>query len=629
MKSILWNRNKYRFELVFQILIASAIFFYPFINSFFGLDLGDTGFHAYAFERLFTHTEFISFTSYFTNLFAWSWLQVFGFLGLWGLNLLEVIIEMIMAIVVYKSFSKHLGKTFTLLGILIAVVASDTYLNIFNYHQFNVLFLVLICCAQFKAITEDRVIFTILAGIAFVFVFFSRTCSITAITTCVFYLIWYWYNDDSKLKFVFKHLGVFFSSTIVTAGVVAICMACLGHLEGFINNIFRLSGLASDGNSGYGFSSLLNSFVFGNLDAIYVGCIFFTAFVLLLVGLNLLLCRQSRLKKNIISGLMGLIVIFIACYEFYYSYSMNPVPSWPQMTTGPAFIAGLFYVVSFMCMIYHFYSPNGNKKIGLISIMGIFVPLLTIAGSNTGMKHVTLGLWIMAPVVVYTVLSMLISPHTHEIISGVTSKFGCPIKKLPLRLAIIITIFAFGIKYTHFIYYTTNFDTVHRSGLIETVNSDKVKWIKTTPREAEAINGVLESIEPFMEDSPLVVYGSALLYYYMTGMESFVQPWVTNNLYANEELNADLYKYIDEFEELPVIIYCRTSTNYGFELEGYETLIKSMKDSTGSGKKEVLDGFLKTNNYTVHYFNDYFAVFMPSSRSSNLETPIEEIIGKK
>lgn len=54
--------------------------------------------------------------------------------------------------------------------------------------------------------------------------------------------------------------------------------------------------------------------------------------------------------------------------------------------------------------------------------------------------------------------------------------------------------------------------------------------MKTTEREADAVNGVLDCINHLDEEKerPLMVFGGAILMYSLNEMESYVQPWVTN-----------------------------------------------------------------------------------------------------
>ena len=66
-----------------------------------------------------------------------------------------------------------------------------------------------------------------------------------------------------------------------------------------------------------------------------------------------------------------------------------------------------------------------------------------------------------------------------------------------------------GVKFVDMLYCTMNFDSVDRSSLRYSVNSDKLKYMKTTEREADAVNGVLDCINHLDEEKerPLMVFG--------------------------------------------------------------------------------------------------------------------------
>ena len=101
------------------------------------------------------------------------------------------------------------------------------------------------------------------------------------------------------------------------------------------------------------------------------------------------------------------------------------------------------------------------------------------------------------------------------------------------------------------------------------------------------------------------------MFYYLTEMESFVQPWFTNSVYSIETLQNDIEQGYDKFDNLPVIIYGRTNNYYGFYEYDYEAQLQSEKSKTYSGKKKVLLDFLDENKYSLQYMNDYYLVFYP------------------
>ena len=611
--------KKEQIEKIAKIVLIAGIFLYPFLCSFFGIDLGDTGIHMFNYENIYSNPDKVGFTCYLTNVLAWGWLQIFGGLGIWGLNLLEVIVEMVMAFAVYKVFHKYLGDLQTLFGILIAIMASDTYLNIFNYHQFNVFFLILILGFEFKAVVEKKFKYSFVAGIFLTLVVFSRMGSITALVTCFIYVFSYLYNNED-VKYFMKHLGVFAGGVAATFGVLAAFLAITGQVEYFINNIFRLSGIASTAGSGYSMENLWSTFIFGNLDAIASGVIYLAASMILLLGMNILFSLKGiHTKKIILNIAFSAVVIGIAVYMLVYAYDVNTVPNWPQITTGPSFFIGILYVVTFCYVFFNMYSKNGNPDLIILGICAIMLPLLTIAGSNTGTKHVILAFWIIAPFAVSAVCRFVFSKAALEAVNVMTEKYGLKIRHGAVLACTGIVLVCMGVKFADMLYCTMNFDSVDRSSLRYSVNSDKLKYMKTTEREADAVNGVLDCINHLDEEKerPLMVFGGAILMYSLNEMESYVQPWVTNPNYTEEKLKEDLKLAKENWEEKPVVIFCRTNNYYGFEEYNYDVLIESELYNQYNGKKDWFMKFLHRNDYRLEYANDYYIVLAPGDMTKS------------
>ena len=97
-----------------------------------------------------------------------------------------------------------------------------------------------------------------------------------------------------------KHLGVFAGGVAATFGVLAAFLSITGQVEYFINNIFRLSGIASTAGSGYSMENLWSTFIFGNLDAIASGVIYLAAYMILLLGMNILFSLKGIHPNKII-----------------------------------------------------------------------------------------------------------------------------------------------------------------------------------------------------------------------------------------------------------------------------------------------------------------------------------------
>lgn len=627
MKNLIKKIDYVKGEKVIKILLMSGIVLYPLLTSFFGIDLGDTGIHMFNYENIFSNPEKVGFTSYFTSVIGNLWLMLFGNLGIWGLNLLEVIMEIAMATVVYKAFGKNLGEVQTLFGIFIAVLASDTYLNVFNYHQFNVFLLILILICQYKAITEDKRLFSLFAGVFFTVVVCSRMGSVTAIVTCFLYLFWYM-CENKDIKFLLRHMGSFLAGTLGMGSVMAGVLFLSGQTAYFIANISRLFGLASSSGGGYSMDNLWSTFIFGNLDAIASGFIFLSAGIVLVLGFGMIFTsKETEIKRRVFNILFGLVTVGVAGYQLIYAYDVNEAPNWPQMTTGPSFFIGLFYVITFFSIFYHLHAKDGKTEIALIGVEAIILPLLTIAGSNTGTKHVILAFWFIAPISVSSVFALL-KKSSVQLINEMASKLGIVIKYSALVLTLFVLCVSGGYKFFDMIYATMNFDSTDRSSLRYSIENDKLKFMKTTKREADAVNGVLQTVSDLQKkdtkEEKLMVFGGSILLYSLIDMEAYVQPWVSNPNYSEEKLLQDIKKAEQESDTLPIIIYCRTNNYYGFEEWNYNVLIDSEKSNMYGGKKELFAEYLEEKNYSIEYMNDYYVVMAAQGISESDEKNIKD-----
>lgn len=601
--------------LITKIILIACIALYPLITSFYGIDLGDTGIHMYNFENIFENPQFVGFTSYFTSVTGWAWLKLFPGLGLWGLNLLEVFLEIGMAAIVYKTFHTYFGDIETLLGILIAVMASDTYLNVFNYHQYNVFFLILILCFEFKAITTQKNRYSFLAGIFLMLVTFSRMGSITAAVTVLLYVFWYLISEENARN-LFKKIGFFALGAISMGAVLVVLLLASGQLTYFIDNIFRLSGLAASSESSYGMGNLLSTFIFGNLDAIASGFIYLASAIILLLGINLAFTLKGYdTKKKVANILVMLLATGVSVYLMVYAYDVNEVPAWPQMTTGPSFFIGVLYTVSFLYIYYHMYAKEGNREKAVAGVAALFLPLLTIAGSNTGTKHVILAFWIIAPLCVSVVSKLLCTRKPTDMINQLTKKLGFTVRYRSVIVSIGIVLLFLGFKFGLMVHQTMNFDSTDRLSLQYSINSDKTKFLKTTKREADAVNSVLNCLDAIQdrsdEELPLMVYGGSILLYSLSEMDSYVQPWITNGNYADEKLQQDMDTAAQNWESEPVIVWGRTNNYYAFEEYNYDVLIQTELKNDSNGRKDYFYEYLQEHDYRLEYMNDYYLVFVP------------------
>ena len=607
------SENKRRIFTVKNILIA-LIVLYPLCGAFFGLDLGDTGYHLYAYTHFFSHPEKINYTTFFSSAIGSVWNLCFGRFGLIAFNFLEVFLEWGASFIAWRTLRKELGDVPVLIGCLFAVISADTYLNIFNYHQLNAFLLLAILSLELAAMTKDRLRDSLLAGILFTVLVFSRVGSVTAVVTLFLY-VWHSCVNDFPWKRCGRHLLMCVAGAAISAAVFAAGLLISGRMTYFINNIFRLKDVAGDSSGNYGMRMLLSSLVKDNIKVITCALLFFGGAVILFFGINMILVYAEKRAKKVMYVIFGLAVTAIALYFMRKGFNIIPAENWPQMTTGPKFVLGIMYFVTFFAFIAHAFKPDPvSQKITLSIGASLMLIILTIAGSNTGTKHIVLALWLIAPIFVYSVFGFFRQDSLIRAIRRLFAKIGFGLHPWTPWITVFLAALMFFFKFGDMVYYTFNYDDFRRTTLTAQVDHPLVRHIFTTKREADAVNGVLQTIgaEAESEDQPLFIFGNSLLLYYLTGREAYGSPWATQLSLPAEKFAAQLESAAQEFDgQLPLIVYCKTNYAYGFTVEFLDVFQRWEKEELYGGKKDMVYDFMENHAYRTVYEDDYYAVLVP------------------
>lgn len=264
-----------------KVLCLLAIIIWPIYNSFLGLDLVDTGYYLYQYDTPLS--PYGTYTTYLATLIGAVWLKIFPGLGLWGLNLLEILLEWATCIVVYQTFKTKFGKITTLCGIAITMLGISTYVNIFNYHQLNMALCCMMLCFMYMGLTKKKKYLLFISGCMGAL---AITCRMPSVLTLVCVLcIVYWHIWESKSKVgLGKNILAFISGYAVIGIFVIIFLYCFQLTDTIIGEIFRLNDLGSTGSAAYGTSSMLTNLIrdtfWGILAALlFTICILFFAII--------------------------------------------------------------------------------------------------------------------------------------------------------------------------------------------------------------------------------------------------------------------------------------------------------------------------------------------------------------
>ncbi|HHX36636.1 MAG TPA: hypothetical protein GX717_01485, partial [Clostridiaceae bacterium] len=324
--------------------------------------------------------------------------------------------------------------------------------------------------------------------------------------------------------------------------------------------------------------------------------------------------------------LLGLLTTIFIGYAMFYVGELLPVPRWPQMTNGPAFSIGIMYVCAWIVIL-----MNATKhsmlaeRLQILSFMSLLLVVLTIAGSNTMTKHVVLAMWLIAPITMYVLKQLLLSDQAKTLYNKLLARFHFKVTRKTMVAVLLLFAIMFNIPFVNMLSVTANYDTTDLSRLTHTVNNPKVRFNLTTAEEAYALNGLMEAMDSYNKGTPLIVFGSSLLFYYLTDHPAYVMPWITAPGYSDESFAADLADADERYNPTrPLIIWCRTDYSRGFTSDSdlLNELYSIERNRPYGEKRSILFDYLAENNYGVRYFNDYYFLLVPDFSQTE-----EEILG--
>lgn len=578
-------KYKNKIKIIFLWIV---IFLYPFLSSFFGIDMGDTGIHYINYKYVYQDTYIAGYSTVFTSIIGNMWWHMWGFLGVWCLNFLEVLIEWCISVVIYRWLSRYMDRTCVTIGILLSVIACDCYLNIFNYHQFTVLLIILYMLLLFRAVMNDKKIYSFLAGVVYLVSIFARFSSLPIILLFLIIIL----DDKFLIKDKLIHMFWFVVGGICSGSAIICYLFQREILSAWFTSLFKMNEMANSVQSSYSIGNILHRLLWDNIATL--------ASPLIMVGSGILLACSIFLffesKDSILIRILLMITLFIisACLCIY-AYDVNPVDNSPQFTTGYNVMFGVCFFNAICSMLKYLYKDN--KELLYISIFSILLPVFVTFASNTGTKHIIISMWIFIPLMIDNIRKIYLD---------------CKRQKRYLQnVSIIVGIYilSFAVfKYCHMIYSTNNFDSLKRMSICENIESRNFRYLYTTKREQQALDGLYEYYKELSENNQrMLVFGAGFGIYPLLDVEPFARANIIDKTYSCAQFENDLNK--TQNKGFPIIIYCKTNQYFGYGSSNYQYLIELEKRNSYYGKKEMLYEFIDKNQYSIKYENDYYIVY--------------------
>lgn len=627
-------RLRKRTDLIVCIVGIALILIWTVIHSFLGIDLVDTGYYYY--QYLYPRADNVSYSTYLGTLVGGVWIRIFPSLGLWGLNLLELLLEYVLCGIVFLTFRKTFRVKSIMIAVTMCMLTISTYVNIFNYHQLGMFLCTSMLCAMYTGLRKKQSIWQLVAGACGCFAVFTRfPCILTLV--CILCILYWRLVVDHDIKRMVKEVLFFLAGFIIAMGILGGVFYFLGVFDKVVHDVFRIFSLGGSESSTYGTSNQFSNLMTDTLHSVEAAVLFLACSFLMTIACSILTSefRKNQKVYSYILKAVGAIAVIILCAigSYYAFYEVGLAPAFAQLTSFSWYIYGMLFVIgagfSVSGLIAYIHDKKrgnaecsssdlsaegqrGNKyrQNAAIGFMGIALVLLCFVGSAGRSKHAILGMWFLVPLTIDWLWDFLEKIRHSEIL------LGNYITKLGIKVSCLVMGLLFLAAFGWFLARTNNFDDPNLSNLTVEINSDKLRMLKTTEREATATNEVLKELRPYSNpEERLMVIGNSVMLYALTDMPAYVRPWVTGTSYMPEELTEELTIAQSWGGPLPIILWTKTNAYLGFSQENYETLVTSTQTANDkSPKVKLIKSFMEKNKYKKTFENDYYEVWIAKER---------------
>ncbi len=583
-------------------LFFVLVIFVQIIFIFQGLDFADSGFAADFYRRIFSDPSSVqyNFMYWFTGIIGGSWLKLFPGLGLIGLRIAGIICTTLTFWITYNLLKKYLHTGPLRLALFLIILFLATAIREINYDDITALFFMCTVWFLFSGLTREKRYMLFLAGAFISLNMFSRLPNILGLILIL--AIWFsGYLNRIPIKQILIQSLLFILGFGVMSVLLFGWMKSMHHDVYFLNSLKLTRQMGSAIDNSHGLYSMLKLYIVHFGEAVSIS-------IVVIVALWSSAAAWRKLKTDLPASIpflsilkWGILIILTAIC--IYRAKKDP-DFWFYLFL---FYAGTSLITGFLIITGH--QP---KNLRLLTAIGCIMLLVMPFGSNFVLMSVgKYAIWIIVPITIDYMLNIRSlssrvvvsenSQHSYEQVIDTKHMNG-------LRYATIYLTLIYILSVTYFYPY---FDRSNRALMHFEVHNEHVKGIYTTESRAKVINELLTQTALYIKPEDYVLaYDCIPMFYYLTETKPYMHnswPW----LYDNATFKEELFKSLRETHICPVVIMQKRSTignnwpdNYS---ENYTFRPQALAD---------MNDFLKINQYSQVWENDFFKIYIPASKTA-------------
>ena len=556
----------------FLMIYLGVLFAYKAIVGLQGVDMNDEGWMLSGYQQIFNDPAACEyqFLYYNTLLVGGLWDLLFGSWGIYGFRICEAICATATAFFVYLLLHKDINRWCILIGVFLFNI---DYVIVVHYNSLTALFLSVAMLLFYKGLTEDNKWHVLCAGIVLGFNIFIRLPNISLCSLGLVFIPYYLFTKDKRNTIVLAIMA--FLGVLIGIIVELIIMSSLGHLNLFVDNLASGLSAASAEDSTHDISRFISVYV-GNYIAIMKQMV-------VVIGVPVILYIASKLSSN---KHINNVLLFVGCLLYMALIWKNATYNFTMYALCyPIFLA---YLLRF---------PSDYHKVILITI-SILILLALPFGSDGGIATMECGsmLWIAVP------LAIGLYPEFYQ--------------HMPLRLhrkAKLISYVFLATFVLHAAYVTSlmcYFDSGSR--LKKTARPQTtLATTYTTSFKAAQIDTLMVHLQPLINKNDyLLCYQSVPLVNYLTETRPYLGnswPWT----YDSNNMERQFVKAKATIDKLPVIVRNKSGVATWYHYSPDWNNLECKDWHFTPRKIELIQEFIRDNDYTIHWENDLFQILVP------------------
>jgi hypothetical protein len=592
-------------------LFFILIFILQVLLIFQGFDLSDEGFLSTFYSRIFSNPNSVSYNFMFwlTGVIGGAWSKISSPLGLLGLRLGGAIVNTLTVILTYYLLKKYLKPEYLKLGLLLVVLSLNNDIKILNYNTLSSFFYVTVIIFLFTGLQKNQFLNILVGGFIAGLNIFIRTPNILELGL-VLGILYNNYLSGQSSTIAIRQISGFLTGFIAAIVVVVFAMYLSGHLPIYLGSLKLLYAMGkgqvqtTEIQGGYGLSRLLYLFRSNNVVSIKYALI-------VVAGISGLVYLNNKFKNNSKpEKIFTQAVVYFAITVTLFLIIIRRIDHFTILFT----ITGLILLTAVSMAFTHI-----EKERKLLFFFGCFFLLSFPLGSSDGIY--TAGrycLWIALPITMDYLLKIRSFNFNLSVLRDkqeFSGKVWVGENHLGNVKKWLVFIFVFAGFY--FVYFYPFFDRRNRIQMHYALQSDKLKGIYTTKGRAEVFNELLrESAKYIKEDDYVIAYDDMAIFYYATN----TIPQLSNPLpavYNTYQFQSDLNSIFEKSRNLPPVIRQKIATIGDASKWPEEILpVNYFTMERNLDKNNILDSFLKKNNYQEVWANKVFMILIPDSTNS-------------